>query len=153
MTSHMLASCLTQPHRVGPEYLSVTRMDKSRSWSIRLYVSLWNTWVAPLWSPCYGVTVDAIKVSSGDSNYIGSLRSKDRVTTLSSYRNVELYDWITSQYFDLGVHPSYHSPNDMTSLSTDVCVSMIRKLWSSIAQWTSILELTRDLVVYILHVH
>jgi len=34
-----------------------------------------------------------------DSDYILSLRSKDRVTTLLSYRNVELCDWITLQHF------------------------------------------------------
>ena len=81
-------------------------------WSILLNIFLWNTQYAPLWLPCYGVTVDTIKASSGDSNYIWSLRSKDRDTTLPSYRNVELCDWITLQYFDLGVRPSYHSPND-----------------------------------------
>ena len=125
------------------------------SWSISdssTYL-LWNTQYAPLWLPYYSVTVDTLKASSEDSNYIWSLRSKDRVTTLLSYRNVELCDWITLQYFDFDVRLSYHSPNDMTLLSTDVCVSMIRKPWSSIAQWTSMLELTRDLVVYILHVY
>ena len=124
----------------GPEYLSVTRMDKSRSDPYSSTYPLRNTQYTPLWLPCYGVTVDAIKASSGDSNYIWSLRSKDRVATLPSYRNVELCDRITLHNFDLGVCPPCHSPNNMTSLSTDVSVSMIRKPWSSTAQWTSILE-------------
>ena len=85
-----LQALLMQSHREGPEYLSVTRMDKSRSWSILLNVSLWNTWVAPVWSPCYGVMVDAIRASSGESDYIcshglriGSVR--DHVIAIPNY--------------------------------------------------------------------
>ena len=59
---------------------------------------LQNTQYALLWLPYYGVTVDTLKASSGDSDYIWSLRSKDRVTTLLSYRNVDLCDWITLQH-------------------------------------------------------
>ena len=122
-------------------------------WSILLYIFLWSTWVASLWSPYYGVTFDAIKASYGDSDLYTISRSKDRVTTWSCYCNTELCDWTILQHFNLGVFPSCHSPNDMTSLPMDVCVPMTRKPLSSIAQWTSILELTRDLVVYILHVY
>ena len=65
---------------------------------------------------CNGWYTQSILV---DTNYVWSLWSNDYVTTLSSFRNVELCDWITLQLFSLGVCPSYHSPNDMTPLSTD----------------------------------
>ena len=62
---------MMQYHRVGPKYLSVTRMDKSRSdlFHTPQHI-LRNTQDAPLWLPYYGVMVDTLKASSGDSNYI-----------------------------------------------------------------------------------
>ena len=57
-------------HQVGPEYLSVTRMDKSRSDPYSSTYPLRNTQDAPLWLPYYGVTIDTLKESSGDSDYI-----------------------------------------------------------------------------------
>jgi hypothetical protein len=56
----------------GPRVSSITRMKKSLSWYIRLNISLRNTQCTPLWSPCYGVTVDVLKTNFGDSNQIWS---------------------------------------------------------------------------------
>ena len=39
--SHMLASSLIQRYRVGPRASSVNRIGKSRSWCMRLNISLW----------------------------------------------------------------------------------------------------------------
>ena len=42
----------------GHMYLSVTWIGKSWSWYLLLYASLWKTWVAPFWSPCYEMILD-----------------------------------------------------------------------------------------------
>ena len=144
----MLARFMDAISPSGPR-VSIRHPDekKSRSWFIRINVSLWNTCIAPLWSPCYSVTVDTIKASSGDSDLSWS---HDLRIELLRYRVIAMLNYVTGSHCNtlIGcVCPSHHSRNDMTSLSTDVIVSMIRKPWSSIAQWASMPELTRDQVV------
>jgi hypothetical protein len=65
--SHMLQHWI-KSHRVGPEYLSVTQKNKFRSWCTCLNILHWKTQETHFQSPCYGVTVDAIKASSGSSD-------------------------------------------------------------------------------------
>jgi hypothetical protein len=60
--SNMLASFLEVISLRGPiVYFSVIWMNKSRSWSIRLYYHFQNTKCHLLKSPYYGMTFDVIK--------------------------------------------------------------------------------------------
>ena len=55
----------------GPsEYLSVTRINKSRSWFILLNPSLRNICIISLWSPFHSVTFDINKITSEDDDYV-----------------------------------------------------------------------------------
>ena len=77
----------------GPSDICPSRgWTNPASWYILLNISPLHTWVAPLWSPCYGVTVDTVKASSDDSDRIIISRSKDSVTItfLLSYRNADV---------------------------------------------------------------
>src|SRR4051812_42998324 len=91
---------MMQHHRVDPEYLSVTRMDKSRfdlfAYSLTYLfgipeVLLYGQHISVRrWVENQGILID----SNYDDHYglrIWSLRY--------SYRNVELCDLITSQHF------------------------------------------------------
>jgi hypothetical protein len=57
-------------HRVGPEYLSVTWIYKSRSWFTLLCILLWHTQETPFQSPSYVMMVDATKAASRCSDYV-----------------------------------------------------------------------------------
>jgi hypothetical protein len=55
-------------HRVGPEY-HIRHADKQIP--LLIYTpqpTPLETQETPFWSPCYGVTVDTIKVSSGSND-------------------------------------------------------------------------------------
>ena len=149
----MLASYMMRYHRVGPEYWFVTQMDKSCSDpysstypfgvpELHLYahpVMVWR-WMQSKHPPKIAITYDLYGIRFG----------------LLRYRVIAMLNYVTGSHRYTLIWVCVHHIillMIMTSLSIDVCVSMIKKPWSSIAQWTSILELTRDLIVYILHVY
>jgi hypothetical protein len=120
-------------HRVGPEYLSVTWMDKSRSWCTRLNLLLWHTQETPFQSPSYVMMVDAIKAASRCSDYVVTSWSKELIILFLSYMQCWTYDWSNCINSALGVFPSCPTwPQcSLTHLS------MIRKPWSSDDTWAS----------------
>ena len=148
----MLAIYMTQYHRVGPEYLSVTRMDKSCS---DPYSSMYSFGLAELHLYGYPITMWWLMQSKHPPEIVIAYGLYGLIIGSLRYRVFAMLNYVTGSHCNTLIWVCVHHiiPNDMTSLLTDICVSMIRKPWSSIAQWTSILELTRDLVVYILYVY
>jgi hypothetical protein len=67
--SHTLRSYGCNLTKRAQSMIYVMRMNKSHPWFIRLNILLWKTQETPFQSPCYDVTVDAIKASSGMIKY------------------------------------------------------------------------------------
>jgi hypothetical protein len=93
--------------QVGPEYLSFTWMDISRSWCTCLNLVLWHTQETPFQSPSYMMTVDAIKGASRCSDYIVTSWSKELITLFLSYMQCWTFDWSICIKSALSVFPSW----------------------------------------------
>jgi hypothetical protein len=75
-------AALMYSHWVGPEYHICHTDEQILLLAILLYLPLWRTQETPFQSTCYVMTVDEIRVSSGNIDYVLTSRYKDYAATL-----------------------------------------------------------------------
>ena len=119
-------------HRVGPEYLSAMRMDKSRS---RLVASTYSSRIPKI--HVYGHLITRRRLMHYKHPRVAVIKTWSHGLRIRLqhhyYRNGEHHDTITLQYYKLGKF-IIHSHNDMTPSSTGINVTWSGNLRSSIDQ-------------------
>jgi hypothetical protein len=78
-------------HQVGPEFISVTRKNKSRFWCTRLNILHWKIQKTPFWSPGQGRDGWCNQSFLQWFNMIS--RSKDLGYNASYYCNINIIAW------------------------------------------------------------